>query len=296
MKDMFKWLKTGKSDPSGPDVRALQPAPDTSSSLGDSEAPLSGGNRSGQTIFSAEALDPAFRFRSLTVAEADTSALEGVPDQQPAFKIRLAKTRGFQRDAGGLVGRRYADRGYLIPQATQDPHLFTFLAYDEGQLVGTVGVRMDSEHGLSADQLYADELNEFRDNDCPLCEFTRLAVDVKSASKAVLAGLFHTAYMYALILQGAKFGVIEVNPRHVPFYRRSLGFEPMGPERNNARVNAPAVLMRISFDMVKEKVAKFGGKPELAATEKMLYPYFFSLQEEAGILERLRELNAAAKP
>jgi len=292
---MFKWLKGDKSGgASGPDVRALQPAPSSVLGASTMEPPHSGNSRSGQTIFSADTLDPAFRFRSLTVAEADTSALEGVPDQQPAFKIRLAKSPGFRRDAGGLVGRRYSDRGYLVPQATQDPHLFTFLAYDEGQLVGTISVRVDSEHGLSADQLYADELNELRRNDCKLCEFTRLAVDVKSASKPVLAGLFHTAYLYAVKVRGAKFGVIEVNPRHVPFYRRSLGFEPLGPERTNTRVNAPAVLMCVSFDTVGNFLDQFGGKPELAATERMLYPHCFSAEEEAGIFARLQDLDAAA--
>jgi hypothetical protein len=291
---MFKWLKGAKSRASAQDVRVLQPVPEHSSVMGDSEAPHSGNNRSGQTIFSAEALDPAFRFRSLTLAEPDSAALEGEAGQQPAFKIRLAKSTGFRRDAGSLVGRRYADRGYLIPQATQDPYLFTFLAYDEGQLAGTISVRIDSESRLSADSLYADELEDLRHNECKLCEFTRLAVDVKTASKPVLAGLFHTAYMYAARVRGVDFGVIEVNPRHVPFYRRSLGFEPLGQERTNARVNAPAVLMCISFAMVKEKVKQFGGKPELAATERMLYPHFFSMEEETGIFERLKDLDAAA--
>ena len=38
--------------------------------------------------------------------------------------------------------------------------------------------------------------------------------------------------------------VIEVNPRHVRYYERMLGFEVIGPERMNPRVEAPAVLLR----------------------------------------------------
>lgn len=288
----MKWLKGTTPAENGRDLRALQqPLPNDSESPSEIEYPREGS--SGQTIFSADALDPALRFRSLTVTEADTEALENDAGVQPAFKIRLAKSAGFRRDAGGLVGRRYADRGYLIPQSTQDPHLFTFLAYDEGKLVGTVSVRVDSPRGLSADALYSDELNEMRRNDCSLCEFTRLAVDIKTASKPVLAGLFHTAYLYANKLKDTKYGVIEVNPRHVPFYRRSLGFEPLGPERMNTFVNAPAVLMCLSFDFAGEKIAECGGKPDLAATTRMLYPHFFSLEEEAGILSRIKEMDAA---
>ena len=288
---LLKWLK---GDPSAQDVRVLHAGdPSEAPSEPSVQPPRSSqDHRSGQTIFSAEALDPAFRFRSLTVAEPDTSALEGEPDHQPAFKIRLAKSAGFRRDATGLIGRRYSDRGYLIPKSTQDPNLFTFLAYDEGQLVGTVSIRLDSEEGLASDDLYGDELNELRSAGCRVCEFTRLAVDVAAASKPVLAGLFHTAYLYAAKVRGFKFAVIEVNPRHVAFYRRALQFEPIGPERMNHRVQAPAVLLGISFDKISEGVARFGGKAELAPQERSLFPYGFSLEEEVGILQRLSELEA----
>ncbi|HKO87920.1 MAG TPA: long-chain N-acyl amino acid synthase [Burkholderiales bacterium] len=285
---LLKWLK---GDASAQDVRVLQAGNPSEAPAPASEEPVSRNDRSGQTIFSAEALDPAFRFRSLTVAEPDTSALEGEPDHQPAFKIRLAKSAGFRREATGLVGRRYTDRGYLIPKATQDPNLFTFLAYDEGKIVGTVSIRLDSEEGLASDDLYSDELNELRHAGCRVCEFTRLAVDVAAASKPVLAGLFHTAYLYAAKVRGFKFAVIEVNPRHVAFYRRALQFEPIGPERMNQRVQAPAVLLGIAFDKIGEGVARFGGKAELAAQERSLFPYGFSLEEEVGILQRLAELD-----
>lgn len=286
---LLKWLK---GDASGQAARVLNaggPASETPAE--ESQAPRRN-QTSGQTIFSAEALDPAFRFRSLTVAEADTSSLEGEPDHQPAFKIRLAKSAGFRRDATGLVGRRYSDRGYLIPKSTQDPNLFTFLAYDEGQLVGTVSIRLDSEEeGLASDEIYGDEINELRQAGCKVCEFTRLAVDVAAASKPVLAGLFHTAYLYAAKVRGFKFAVIEVNPRHVAFYRRALRFEPIGPERMNQRVEAPSVLLGISFDKISEGVTRFGGKAELAAQERSLFPYGFSTDEEVGILQRLSELD-----
>ena len=250
------------------------------------------GGRSGETVFSAEAMDPALRFRSLTLSGADQSVLSVDSDQQPAFKIRLAKSVGFRRDARGLVGRRYNDRGYLVPAATQDPNLYSFLAYDEGNIVGTVSIRLDSERGLSADQLYRAELDELRGRGCMVCEFTRLAVDVKTASKPVLAGLFHTAYLYASAVRGYDYAVIEVNPRHVAFYRRALGFEPIGPERVNTRVDAPAILLCVPFETIRKGVAEFGGKAEQAGNERSLFPFGFSTEEERGILQRLHELDA----
>ena len=86
--------------------------------------------------------------------------------------------------------------------------------------------------------------------------------------------------------------LIEVNPRHVPFYRRALGFEPIGPERTNRKVNAPAVLLCASFESIAAGLKRYGGKHREFPNERSLFPYGFSPQEEAGILQRLRVLDA----
>jgi hypothetical protein len=245
-------------------------------------------HKSGLTVFD----DRALRFRSLTLANGIEETIEDPGALQGAFKIRVAKREGFRREASTLVDRRYTDRGYQTKAAEPDPHLFTFVAYDEGELVGTVSIRIDSDKGLSADELYKDELDVLRDGGCKLCEFTRLAVDVVNVSKPVLAGLFHTAYLYAGEVHACTFCVIEVNPRHVPFYRRALKFEPIGPERTNLRVNAPAVLLCASFDAIAEGLKKYGGQHEAATGERSLFPWGFSPKEEQGILDRLKALEA----
>ncbi|MGH8701883.1 MAG: N-acyl amino acid synthase FeeM domain-containing protein, partial [Burkholderiales bacterium] len=202
-----------------------------------------------------------------------------------------AKREGFQRAAGTLVDRRYSDRGYDTPFRKQDPNLFTFVAYDEGKLVGTTGIRLDSALGLNADGLYKDELTVLREAGCKLCEFTRLAVDA-AISKPVLARLFHTAYLYAGAVHGCTFMVIEVIPRHAPFYHRALGFEPIGAERLNPSVNARGVLLCVSFRTIADGLKRFGGKQREFPNEKSLFPYGFSPAEEAGILQRLKALDA----
>ncbi len=176
----------------------------------------------GETVFA----DRPLRFRSLTVAEADLSVLEAPEGFHGGFKIRVAKLGGRRREAGKLVERRYAGRGYTIPSQPQDPQLSTFIAYDEGQLVGTVSVRLDSDKGLSADDLYRNEIDALRSAGARICEFTRLAVDKTAASKPVLAGLFHTAYLYASVIRGCTHAVIEVNPRHVAFYGTGAALRP----------------------------------------------------------------------
>ena len=123
-----------------------------------------------------------------------------------------------------------------------------------------------------------------------LCEFTRLAVDKTVASKPVLAGLFHTAYLYAAVIRGYTHAVIEVNPRHVTFYRRALDFEPVGGKRMNWRVNAPAVLLSVPFATIARNLKLHAGKPPVTGSSRSLYPYGFPEGEEGGVLARLRVL------
>ena len=240
----------------------------------------------GQTVFD----DRALRFRNLTMTEADMPAIVEAGTIEGAFKIRVAKRTGARRAAGALVERRYTGRGYSLPGKKKSPLLSTFIAYDEGLIVGTVGVGLDSVKGLGADELYKQELDALRAQGFTICEFTRLAVDRTAASKPVLAGLFHTAYLYAAVIKGCTHAVIEVNPRHVAFYGKALNFEAIGPERLNKRVNAPAILLCTSFKTIADGLASSAGKKALPGTSRSLFYYGFPAEDERGVLGRLRQL------
>lgn len=206
-----------------------------------------------------------------------------------AFRIRLARKAASHRDAASLVEQRYMSRGYDVPRLRGDPNLFTFVAYDEGHVVGTVSLRLDSDEGLAADTLYGPECAALRSSGERLCEFTRLAVDVSAASKPVLAALFHTAYLFASELRSFTSAVIEVNPRHVAFYRRALAFRVVGEERMNERVKAPAVLMCAAFSDIAAGLERYAGCPEAASKTHTLFPFGFCREDAAGILNRLRD-------
>jgi hypothetical protein len=61
----------------------------------------------------------------------------------------------------------------------------------------------------------------------------RLAVDNMVQSRTVLAAIFHIAYIYGHRIRGCSDVVIEVNPRHVRFYRSMLG---SGSSEKNASI------------------------------------------------------------
>jgi hypothetical protein len=163
-------------------------------------------------------------------------------------------------------------------------------AFQGERTVGTIGVRFDSSRGLNADAVFGQELAELRSGGLELCEFTRLAIDHDARdNKEVLARLFHLAFLHAHRLAGCELLVIEVNPRHVAFYRRMLGFQVRSEPRLNTRVNAEAVLMTLDLVWGRKQIELYGGRPELASSTRTLFVHFYSAAEEASMLVKLRQ-------
>jgi len=239
--------------------------------------------------------DVALRLKGLPV-EAPAPPVGEVQGGTGAFKIRLAGSHETHRAASILVQHRYAKKGYRASAARVNPNVLTFAAYDEGRLAGTLSLRFDSPDGVAADTLYRAEIDAIRSDGRRICEFTRLAVATSRRSQPVLAGLFHTVYLFAWRVRNFDYVVIEVNPRHVGFYRRTLGFDVIGPERHNPRVDAPAVLMGISFADIAVHLHRHAGAARRTSRARSLYAYGFSPAEEAGVLGRLRTLETAPLP
>ena len=195
-------------------------------------------------------------------------------------------------DALGLVERRYSDRGLVISREryssrNQDGDVVC-TARDGDDIVGTLSVRFDGAGGLHADLLFGAELDEWRAQGVKLCEFGGLAVDKHSRDpKRVLAQIFHLGYLHAHRRARCERLVIEVNPRHVGFYRRCLGLVPFTVARHNPRVHAPAVLMSVDFATVRDQIALWGGHPDSVASARSFYPLAWDEATEATMLARL---------
>ncbi|MDR7271209.1 hypothetical protein J2X20_003877 [Pelomonas saccharophila] len=196
-------------------------------------------------------------------------------------------------DALGLVERRYGDRGLTVTREryssrNQDGDIVCTARDRDQKIVGTLSVRFDGSGGLHADQLFHAELDEWRAAGVTLCEFGGLAVDKHSHDpKRVLAQIFHLGYLHAHRRARVDRLVIEVNPRHVGFYRRCLGLVPYTAARHNPRVDAPAVLMSIDFATIREQIALWGGHPDSLASARSLYPLAWDEATEATMLARL---------
>jgi hypothetical protein len=218
----------------------------------------------------------------------------GLDAAQRVFHIRSADTFVGRRAVQSLLQERYAWRGYhaVSLPSDQTANRITLSAHERDETIGTITVALDGPEGLSAEDAFPDEVHSLRADGQRVCEFTKLAIDPIAGSKRVLAALFHVAYIVAHRLRGYDTLIIEVNPRHVRYYERMLGCEVIGEQRLNRTVNAPAVLLSADFADIRQGIGEYGGQPERADDVRTLYPFAFSLGEEAGIIARLHAVQA----
>jgi hypothetical protein len=227
--------------------------------------------------------------RDLCIGESGTPPDLDHPLDVQVFHIRMANSAGRREAASLLIRKMYGWRGYAVdPEQAQETNKITLYAETGGVVVGTMSLCLDSPSMLPADENFNDKLSALRDQGRRLCEPSRLAID-KGVTKRVFAALIHISYIYAHNIHRFTDYVIEVNPRHVMFYKRMLGFADFAGERLCSRVGAPAVLLRLPLSEMGANIRKWGGLMEQHGEERSFYPYFFPIWDEPGITSRLTD-------
>ena len=242
----------------------------------------------GSTVFSEPSTQSA-RFRALTPVGADPGPFSEVSPRE-TFRIRLGQSGGKRRETGAK--RSESLDGPTLPGAELDPFLFSFLAHHEGRLAGSMSVRIDSPRGLAADEIYRDELDALRGENQRLVELVHVSVDMNSVPRRVLAGLFHTAYLFAGTVHAADYCLLVASARHADFFYASLGFDYVGDERLNRRAGVPMALLAAHLPTVLEALARLGGRPGLATGDPTLFANGISPEEAAGVVQRLKSVGA----
>ena len=162
-----------------------------------------------------------------------------------------------------LIRRRYAWRGYGIEkcddQATSlrgdgSRRETTFFVANHETTLGTITLGLDGADGLQAERTHGEAIQQIRAVGRRVGELTRLAVAEGVDSRLVLASLFGLVYAVGRVMQGVADVFIEVNPRHVAFYSRALGFVVAGNERFCARVSAPSVLLHLEVGSLEHRL------------------------------------------
>ena len=250
-----------------------------------------GWNHSAEVVLPTSSKGGGFEPARTMTRFSDPQALELANSRVGSrlVKIRAADSDGHRSSANILIKRRYEWRGYQGASLPLDynANRITLSATEHDETIGTITVGLDGHEGLLAEDVFPAEVASLRDQGRNVCEFTKLAMDPIEGAKRVLSSLFHVAFIVAHRIKRCNTLVLEVNPRHVNYYKRMLGCVVLGEERLNRRVNAPAVLLWLDFSYVDEQIGKFAGTAGQEPGDRSLYPYFFSLAEETGIISRL---------
>jgi hypothetical protein len=205
------------------------------------------------------------------------------------LQICVVTQQSQRRRTSALIERRYAWRGYsAMPLPERSEGKITLSALVAGSTVATITAGVDVCEGLYVAGLYPDAVGQLRSEGRKLCEFTKLAVDEATRSPAILGAIFHVACMYAIEVHRCTDVLIEVNPRHVRFYERMLGFTQAAEERLDREVNAPAVLLRLDLCHCAREIERLGGRRHHERRERSFYPHFFSPERAAQVVDRLR--------
>jgi hypothetical protein len=196
--------------------------------------------------------------RALRAASAERTA---VPRMPGPINVMAAHTDDQRAAAWELVARRYAWRGYScahaltpFPDAMRAGFYTTLLAYRYGVPVGTVTLGVDSPAGLLVDEGNRQQVDCIRNMGRRACELVRLAIEDGVGSKQVWLALLQSLNYLCWRIHDLNDILIEVNPRHVTFYRRIFGFRVIAPLRECVRVGAPSVLMRLRREMLQTKL------------------------------------------
>ena len=179
------------------------------------------------------------------------------------LRVAVARSPEDIEAANHLVRKRYAWRGYEVettPDACADrtrqrfEQEITFVAANHEATIGTVTLGLDGPFGLLAEETHGDVIDTARTSGRRVCELTRLAVAESVDSKSVLASLFGLAYAAGRSIHDVTDVFIEVNPRHVVYYSRILGFVVAAGERLCERVRAPSVLLHLEIEVLAERL------------------------------------------
>jgi hypothetical protein len=169
-----------------------------------------------------------------------------VPNISREIRASIGRERAELEAAFRLLATNYRARGYEAPGTKPCrftryhalPGTATFIARHDRRVVATLSLVPDTELlGLPMESIYGPEVDRLRRQGRRLAEFTSLAVQGLSLREFIQ--VFNTLIKLAMqyhLRQGGDTWVMTVHPRHRGYYRKVLGFSPLGTLRPHPAV------------------------------------------------------------
>ncbi|NSW56927.1 MAG: GNAT family N-acetyltransferase [Armatimonadetes bacterium] len=203
------------------------------------------------------------------------------------------------REAYRLVHDVYVEQGYILPHRTglrvrvfeALPHTATFIAKDQGEIVGTMSLVLEAPGlGLPSEKLFREEIRALRANSGhrPLCEVSNLAVRPEYRRTSVFYELIQPIFAQAFLWK-CSYGFISICPKHAKFFQDVIQFDPWGDCRTYCEeTNDEVVGMSMDLATIERR---FKATDELLGDDGFLHRDFFA---DNPFIDKCREWELAA--
>jgi hypothetical protein len=179
-----------------------------------------------------------------------------------SVRVKIASEVGEFEQAFRLLADRYRERGYDAPSTRRyryTPHhalpgTVSLVAVEGARVLATLSMVPDNELlGLPMESVFGDEVEALRREGRRLGEVISLAEDGLGPREflRVFGAMIRLVIQYHLQNDGDSW-VIAVNPRHRSYYRKALGFIPLGECRSYAAVrDNPAEAFLLDLNLLR---------------------------------------------
>ena len=198
--------------------------------------------------------------RATDVTQARESVTPPTQKESAAFDIRPMRTAHDLINIYRLVHDAYVERGYIEPRSDGQlvlyPHLdhipetTVLIAEQDGQIVGTNSLTVDSPRGLPSDEDFKKECDNIRAERRKLAGSWRLCTRTgfRDERSIVMELIARTVQM--TLENKIETCVFTVHPRHARVYEKLLNMQTVVRREQTVKglQNAPAVFMRCDYE------------------------------------------------
>ncbi len=180
----------------------------------------------------------------------------------PITQLSMAKNQADRAAAFRLTHSAYVNAGLGSPSASEMrvtpfqilPESRIFVGKVQEEVVVTVSLIPDGEHGLPMESIYPNEIEQLRSKGYWVAEVGCLADRRMEPRRFIdtFCSLTKLMAQYART-RGMNGFVIAIHPRHAKYYKTFLGFEEIGGIVNYPLVsNRPAVALFLDFEAARK--------------------------------------------
>lgn len=207
------------------------------------------------------------------------------------FTIKIANTLEEREAAFRLAYQIYLEKGYIknngnewmIQPYDNNPETVILIVLDsQKQVAGSLTLVFSETTKLPAEKIYLEEIAALKRKSEKMVEISRLVINPSYRnSKEVMNLLFNYLMIYSQYVKNYTSLVIQVNPRHVCYYKTLLKFDEIGAQKACPSVqNAPAVLLHLPLARCHSEITRCNSSAPGEKKDRSLYPYFLKHEQE----------------